>query len=106
MAEMILKVTPKELRNKSSEFKAKANQVKGCTDYMLNLVNQINGSTWSGDAANSYKTQFSKLSGDMQDMYKMIEDYSKHLTEIAAKYETTEKSNQVIAQQLATDVIN
>lgn len=100
-----LKVTPSQLKNKAEEFKKKASKVHSTTDKMLNLIKQVNGSTWSGDAAEAYKKRFAKLENDMNQMYKMITEYSTDLTKIANKYESTEKSNEAIAQSLATDVI-
>ena len=100
-----LKVTPSQLKNKASDFKGKATKVRNTTDKMLNLIKQINESTWSGDAAEAYKKQFNKLEEDMKQMFKMITEYSTDLTQIAEKYESTEKANQAIAQSLATDVV-
>ena len=100
-----LKVTPSQLKSKASDFKTKASKVHGTTEKMLSLIKQINESTWSGDAAEAYKKQFNKLEKDMEQMYKMIIEYSTDLTQIANTYETTEKANEAIAQSLATDVI-
>lgn len=100
-----LKVTPSQLKSKASDFKSKASKVHGTTDKMLSLIKQLNGATWSGDAAEAYKKQFNKLEKDMEQMYKMITEYSTDLTQIANTYESTEKANEAIAQSLATDVI-
>ena len=101
-----LKVTPSELKSKASDFKSKASKVHSTTDKMLNLIKQINGATWSGDASEAYKKQFGKLEKDMDQMYRMITEYSTDLEDIAAEYESTEKANEAIASALATDVIS
>ena len=101
-----LKVTPSQLKSKAGDFKSKASRVHSTTDKMLNLIKQINGATWSGDAAETFKKQFAKLEKDMSQMYKMINEYSTDLEDIAAEYESTEKSNEAIASALATDVIS
>ena len=105
MAMAELKVTPSQLKSKANEFKNKASKVQNTTDKMLTEIKSINGSTWSGDAAEAYKKQFAKLEQDMNDMYKMITEYSNDLLDIAAEYEKTEKANEALAQALATDVI-
>ncbi|MBE5942182.1 MAG: WXG100 family type VII secretion target [Lachnospiraceae bacterium] len=105
MAMAELKVTPSQLKSKANDFKAKANKVRTTTDKMLSEIKSINGSTWAGDASEAYKKQFAKLENDMNDMYKMITEYSNDLIDIAAQYESTEKANEALAQALATDVI-
>ena len=49
--------------------------------------------------------EFAKLEGDMNQMHKMINEYSTDLIDIANQYESTEQANQAIAGALATDVI-
>lgn len=105
MAMSELKVTPSQLKAKANEFKSKANGVQRTTDKMLTEIKTINGSTWAGDASEAYKKQFSKLEKDMNEMYKIIVEYSDDLTEIANQYESTEKANEALAQALATDVV-
>ncbi|MDE6434727.1 MAG: WXG100 family type VII secretion target [Lachnospiraceae bacterium] len=105
MAMSELKVTPSKLKSKAGEFKSKANKVHRTTDKMLNEIKTINGSTWAGDASDAYKKQFAKLENDMNDMFKMITEYSSDLEDIAAQYESTEKANEALAHELETDVI-
>lgn len=100
-----LKVTPSQLKNKAADFKGKASKVHNTTEKMQTLIKQINGSTWSGDAAESFKKQFTKLDKDMEQMFRMIKEYSDDLEKIANEYERTEKANESIAEALATDVI-
>lgn len=100
-----LKVTPSQLKSKAQSFQQESNKVKTTTKKMLDLINKINGATWSGDAAKAYKNKFAKLEGDMNQMHKMINEYSTDLIEIANQYESTEQANQAIASALATDVI-
>ncbi|MCM1158049.1 MAG: WXG100 family type VII secretion target [Bacteroidales bacterium] len=99
-----LKVKPSELKSKATEFKGKADKVKSTTKEMLNEIKSINGSTWSGDAANKFKNQFAKLDDDMERIYKMIVEYSKDLEEIAKQYEQAEKTNESVAEALQTDI--
>lgn len=100
-----LKVKPSELRSKANEFKTKSNTIQNKTNAMLTLIKGINGTTWSGDAANSFKAQFQKLEEDMNQMHSIINEYATDLETIAQKYETTENQNEQIAKSLQTDVI-
>ena len=100
-----LKVTPSQLKSKAQSFQQDSNKVKNTTKKMLDLINKINTTTWSGDAAKAYKNKFAKLEGDMNQMHKMINEYSTDLIDIANQYESTEQANQAIASALATDVI-
>ena len=106
MAMAELKVTPSQLKSKASEFKGNANKVRTTTNKMLTEIKSINGSTWSGEAAEAYKKQFAKLEKDMEQMFKMITEYSNDLEDIANEYQKTEQANEQIAQALATDVIS
>ena len=105
MAMSELKVTPSQLKSKASEFKGKANKVRATTNKMVTEMKSSNGATGSGEAAEAYKKQFSKLENDMNDMFKMITEYSTDLEDIANEYQKTEQANGQIAQALATDVI-
>ena len=100
-----LKVTPSQLKSKAQSFQQESNKVKTTTKKMLDLINKINGTTWEGDAAKAYKNKFAKLEGDMNQMHKMIKEYSDDLIAIANQYESTEQANQALASALATDVI-
>lgn len=101
-----LKVTPSQLKSKANDFKGKANSVRTTTNSMLNEIKTITGQTWSGDAAEAYKKRFARLEKDMEQMYKMITEYSDDLMDIAAQYEATERINETLSNALATDVIN
>lgn len=100
----ILKVTPAELKNASAEFGAKSGEIKGLTGEMMNLVNGLN-SVWQGEAATAFSNKFKELQDDMDKIYKMIQEHSKDLMDMATKYETAEKENDQEAQALKGDAI-
>ncbi len=101
-----LEVSAAKLKSVSNDFKSAGNKVKNITDSMLAEIKAINGSVWEGDAATAYKNQFNKLEQDMNQMYKMIQEYDSDLDQIAAQYDKVEKANEQIAQSLATDVVS
>ena len=101
-----LKVTPNKLNTKAGEFSKDASSVKKTTSQMFTIIEQLNGSVWSGDAATAYKGQFKKLNDDVTRMVKMIKEFSGDLQVIAKEYEKAEKANESASRALKTDVLN
>lgn len=101
-----LQVTSSKLKTASDQFKTTGQKVKHITDGMLNEIKAINGAVWEGDAATAYKNQFAKLEEDMNQIFKMIQEYDTDLDQIAAEYDKVEKANSQVAQSLATDVVS
>lgn len=99
----ILKATPSQLKNKATEFASEGRNLRNLTNEMLNVVSS-NG-TWQSTASQAYKKRFSKLSDDMNKMYRMIDEHSKDLTTIADQYNKTENENKQLANSLPVDVI-
>ena len=100
-----LKVTPEKLNTVSSELEGEGTTMKGCTDRMVNLVNEISGDIWSGDAANAYRTKFTGLQDDMALLYRMVQDHVRDLQEIAANFAEAETANQEAAGALNEQVV-
>ena len=105
MAMSALKVTPSQLKTKSKEFNDDASKVKKVTNDMFSLIKELNGAVWSGDAATAYKNQFGKLDNDVNNMVKMIKEFSSDLQKIATEYERAEDVNQAASKKLETEVI-
>ncbi|MBQ9065521.1 MAG: WXG100 family type VII secretion target [Blautia sp.] len=101
-----LKVTPERLNAVSGELEGENTAMKGHTDRMLSLVNELSGDIWSGDAATAYKAKFAGLQDDMNALYRMVEEHVKDLQEIAANYTEAETANQEAAGALSTDIIS
>jgi len=100
-----LKVTPEKLNAVSAELEGEGTTMKGCTDRMVSLVNEISGEVWSGDAATAYKTKFTGLQDDMDTLYRMITEHVNDLQEMAAHYTEAETANQEVAGSLSSDII-
>ena len=100
-----LKVTPAELRKKGQEFGKDATEFKNITNRMFDLISDINGKVWSGDAANAYKNQFKQLDDDAKRLYKLVKEFSDDVIQVADKYKQAETANIQAAKKLATDVI-
>ena len=101
-----LKVTPEKLNAVSSELEGEGTTMKGCTDRMVSLVNEISGEVWSGDAATAYKAKFTGLQDDMDTLYRMITEHVNDLQEMATHYSEAETANQKVAANLSSEIIS
>ena len=100
----IIKVSPEKLKGTAGEFSGKASELNTITNEMLSLVAALS-SNWEGAASTAYRTKFAALSDDMNKMYKMIQEHSTDLTDMATAYETAETANADVANSLSGDVI-
>ncbi len=101
-----LKVTPERLNAVSSELEGENTTMKGHTDRMISLVNELSGDIWSGDASAAYKAKFSALQDDMNALYRMVQEHVQDLQEIASNYTEAETANQEVAGALNSDIIS
>lgn len=106
MAEInaVLKVSVDDLRRASADFGNYATETKKLTNEMLELIRNTKN-VWQGDARDAYSSKFDSLSGDMERIYKMIDEYRLDLDEIAKNYESTETSIITDANALKSDVV-
>ena len=100
----IIKVSPDKLKGTAGEFSGKATELNTITNEMLTMVAALS-SNWEGAASTAYRTKFAQLSDDMERMYKMIQEHSTDLQDMAAAYETAETENADVANALSGDVI-
>lgn len=101
-----LKVTPDRLRSTASNFQSTGRQIKGMTTSMTDIVNQLSGRVWSGDAADAYKRKFNQLQDDINKMVRMIDEHVTDLNEMANEYERVENTNKNLSNGLKGDVIS
>ncbi len=73
---------------------------------MTNIVNQLSGRVWSGEAAEAYKRKFQQLQDDIDRMVNMIDEHVKDLMQMADVYERAENANKELANSLKDDVIS
>ena len=98
-----LTVDPKTLRNTADRFTTEQKSI--LTQKMLETVNSLNGSTWSGDAQKAYVNQFGKLSVDMNDIQRKLTEHVQDLKDIAQNVEKVEEQTKGEAQRLQTDFV-
>ena len=94
-----LLVTPAELKSTASTFQGKAGEVKTLHDEMISKVNALSGS-WTGDAAEAYKSKFASLQASMDKINRMIMEHVNDLNTMADEYETAESTAANAANEL------
>ena len=102
--EGMLKVTPEKLMEASGEFATTGNQMKAITGDMLTLIKGL-GSIWQGEAAAAYGSRFGSLSGDMERLYKMIQEHVRELQEMAKQYQEAEGGSTQQGSSLQNNVV-
>ena len=105
MAQGILKVTPEKLQSTASSFEGTGTTVNNLTQQMTAIVTDLSGQIWSGEAATAYVNKFNGLQDDMDRIYKMIQEHSQDLQEVAQQFITAENANKDLANSLSSDVI-
>lgn len=103
--EGILKVTPEKLISASGEFANKATQISNLTTEMIDLASSLT-SVWEGEASSAYITKFHTLEDDMQKIFRMIQEHSTDLEEMARVFQAAETANIEQANSLTGDVIS
>lgn len=101
-----LKVDTAKLISTASSFDTTANTIRTLTNSMTEIVGQLTGEVWSGDAQQKFTTQFNGLQDDINRMISMINEHVKDLNEMAKNYETAEQTNEQSAGALLSDVIS
>lgn len=99
-----LLVTPEELTSAASDFSAKATQVKALHDSMIQKVNALS-SSWTGNAADAYRTKFAALQSSMDTLNRMIMEHSTDLAAMAEQYTTAETQAQAAADELPASTL-
>lgn len=92
-----------DLRSEANAFQAHADELKGITDQMFELVDSTNG-MWRGEAQAAYARQFDGLRDEMAYLYQMVAEYHDDLEQIAATYEDAEGENTQTAFGLQSDI--
>lgn len=99
-----LRTTPAELRAQGTKIQQNGEDIANKMEQMIALVNEIGGTTWSGDAATAYKAKFSEMQDDANRMKDLLIDANERLDNIAAQYEQAEEANASVARSLQSDI--
>lgn len=101
----LLKVTPEKLLSSSEEFGSMGVEMNNLTRQMMELVNGMK-SIWQGEAQGAYNNKFSMLQTDMDKLYRMVEEHSRDLSEMARNYQEAENVNMESGQSLESNVVS
>ncbi|KAI4451792.1 hypothetical protein C823_006352 [Eubacterium plexicaudatum ASF492] len=101
-----LKVSTAKLRSTASNFQSTGQHIQRMTSAMTNIVNQLSGRVWSGEAADAYKRKFGQLQDDINRMVKMINEHVTDLNAMAGEYERAENANKNMINSLKDDIIS
>ncbi len=99
-----LRTTPAQLRTQAGRLQAEGETIATIVEKMISLVDSIGVTTWSGDAASRYKSQFDELGDDAGRMRNLLNDTCDKLEQIASAYQDAEDANVSLAGTLPTDV--
>lgn len=93
---------------KYAEIEAIATGIDSCKDNAANLLEQIKSvynatipEVWSGNAANTTKTEFDELSGSFVKFTEAIDSETKYLRDTIAKYKEADAAVQAAMQSKA-----
>jgi len=100
----LLKVTPEKLISSSEEFGNTGNVMNQLTGRMMEIVMGMK-TVWLGDAATAYNNRFGMLQGDMDKLFRMVDEHSKDLAEMARNYQEAESANADRGQSLESGVV-
>ena len=100
----IIKVDTSKLRTTASALGSTSSQVVSATKSMTETVNSLTGAVWTGEAASAFTKKFSELSGEIQQIDKMVQEHIDDLNKIAEGYDKAEEENKAAANALASDL--
>lgn len=100
----VLRTTPSQLKIQAGRLQTQGEAIASVVERMISLVDSIGATTWSGDAASKYRSQFDELGDDANRMRKLLNTTRESLDEIADGYQTAEDTNVSLASSLPIDV--
>ena len=104
MAELILKVTPEEVRTKAQEITAQKSMMEAYMQDMQGKVTQV-GDAWKSASGESYIEKYQNVTNNIQKSLDALQQHITNLTQAADRYEQLEASQTQAVNALATDNI-
>ena len=102
--EGIIKVSPEQLASTAAEFGGQATQLQALTTQMMELISSLSAS-WNGEASQAYLAKFKALQPDMDKMYRMVQEHSKDLQDMATAYQNAARANVEATQSLLVNIL-
>lgn len=104
MAELILKVTPKEVREKSNQINQQKGEMEGNMQEMLQKVSQL-GEAWKTPSGENYVEKFQSVRQEIQDSLNALQKHTDNLVQAAETYDTLEQSQMQKVDSLSVENI-
>ena len=104
MADLILKVTSEEVRNKAQEISTQRELLEG---YMQEMQNQVTSleSSWEADSGSKYMEVYQNVSNNIKKSLDTLQTHVDNLSQAAERYETLEGQQTQVVNSLRTDSI-
>ena len=99
-----LKVDADVVLNKSSEMKAIRSSLSNTMQQIEEKIRSL-ANTWESEASTTYQAQFAKIHKDIEEMLRIVDEYSRDLDEIAQNYKTAEQRIEQASAALPIDVL-
>lgn len=104
MAELILKVTPEEVREKSNQINQQKGEMEGNMQEMLQKVSQL-GEAWKTPSGENYVEKFQSVRQEIQDSLNALQKHTDNLAQAAETYDTLEQSQMQKVDSLSVENI-
>ena len=104
MAELILKVTPEEVREKSNQINQQKREMEGNMQEMLQKVSQL-GEAWKTPSGENYVEKFQSVRQEIQDSLNALQKHTDNLVQAAETYDTLEQSQMQKVDSLSVENI-
>lgn len=104
MAELILKVTPEEVREKSNQINQQKGEMEGNMQEMLQKVSQL-GEAWKTPSGENYVEKFQSVRQEIQDSLNALQKHTDNLVQAAEIYDTLEQSQMQKVDSLSVENI-
>jgi len=104
MADLILKVTPEEVRTKAQEITAQKTLMESYMQDMQSKVQQL-GNYWKSTSGENYIEKYQNVTGNIQKSLDVLQKHITNLTQAAARYEELENTQSQTVGALGTENI-
>ncbi|MCI8441762.1 MAG: WXG100 family type VII secretion target [Provencibacterium sp.] len=104
MADLILKVTPEEVRQKAREIMNQKNLMSGLMDQMGNEVNRL-ADYWQSTSGEDYRTKYQHVTRNINNSLEDLLQKVNNLNDAAQRYDEVENSQVQRTNSLSTNNI-
>ena len=104
MSDIVLRVTPEELRRKADDFSSLVTDIKNHFDAIITTASKTRG-YWQGEAGDKDRVGYASYQEDMDFIIRRLKEHPADLLSMAGIYESAENSIRETNAELKTDLI-